>query len=49
MVQEVLSEGKVKPATTMRWESAMDSSGEVREGVAAFLAKRAPRWPWKRG
>ena len=49
MVHEVLTEGKVKPATTMRWESAMDSSGEVREGVAAFLAKRAPRWPWKRG
>jgi enoyl-CoA hydratase/carnithine racemase len=49
MVHEVLAEGKVKPATTMRWESAMDSSGEVREGVAAFLAKRTPRWPWRRG
>ena len=48
MVHEVVSEGRVKPATTIRWESAMDSSGEVREGVAAFLAKRAPRWPWRR-
>lgn len=49
MVHEVISEGRVKPATTMKWESAMDASGEVREGVAAFLAKRTPRWPWRRG
>lgn len=48
MVQEVLVDGRVKPATTLRWESAMDQSGEVREGVAAFLGKRAVRWPWKR-
>ena len=49
MVHEVVTDGKVKPATTLKWESAMDQSGEVREGVAAFLGKRAVRWPWKRG
>ena len=49
MVHEVVVDGKVKPATTLRWEGAMDQSGEVREGVAAFLGKRAVRWPWKRG
>ena len=48
MVHEVVTDGRVKPATTMKWESAMDQSGEVREGVAAFLGKRAVRWPWKR-
>ena len=49
MVHEVVVDGRVKPATTLKWESAMDASGEVREGVAAFLGKRAVRWPWKRG
>ena len=49
MVHEVITDGRVKPATTMKWEGAMDQSGEVREGVAAFLGKRAVRWPWKRG
>lgn len=48
MVQEVITDGRVKPATTMKWETAMDQSGEVREGVAAFLGKRAVRWPWRR-
>lgn len=48
MVQEVISDGRVKPATTLKWETAMDQSGEVREGVAAFLGKRAVRWPWRR-
>lgn len=49
MVDEVVREGRVKPATTLHFESEMDRSGEVREGVAAFLAKRAPRWPYRRG
>jgi enoyl-CoA hydratase/carnithine racemase len=49
MVEEVLRDGRVKPATTRHFEDEMDRSGEVREGVAAFLAKRAPRWPWRRG
>ena len=49
MVQEIMAEGRVKPATTLKWESTMDQSGEVREGVAAFLGRRAVRWPWKRG
>ena len=48
MIDEVVREGRVKPASTLHWETEMDRSGEVREGVAAFLAKRAPRWPWKR-
>lgn len=48
MVYEVMRDGRVKPATTRRWEDDMDRSGEVREGVAAFLTKRAPRWPWRR-
>ena len=48
MVQEVITDGRVKPATTLKWETAMDQSGEVREGVAAFLGKRAVRWPWRR-
>lgn len=48
MIDEVVREGRVKPKTTLHWETEMDKSGEVREGVAAFLAKRAPRWPWKR-
>jgi len=48
MIDEVVRDGKVKPKTTLHWETEMDKSGEVREGVAAFLAKRAVRWPWKR-
>lgn len=48
MVDEVVRDGRVKPATTRHFEDEMDRSGEVREGVAAFLAKRAPRWPWHR-
>jgi len=32
----------------LQWETEMDKSGEVREGVAAFLAKRPVRWPWRR-
>ena len=48
MIDEVVREGRVKPATTLMWETEMDKSGEVREGVAAFLAKRPVRWPWKR-
>jgi enoyl-CoA hydratase/carnithine racemase len=48
MIDEVVREGKVKPKTTLYWETEMDKSGEVREGVAAFLAKRPVRWPWKR-
>ena len=48
MVDEVVRDGKVKPKTTLHWETEMDKSGEVREGVAAFLAKRPVRWPWKR-
>ena len=48
MVDEVVRDGRVKPATTRHFEDEMDRSGEVREGVAAFLAKRAPRWPWRR-
>ena len=49
MIDEVVREGRVKPATTLHWETEMDRSGEVREGVAAFLGKRTVRWPWKRG
>lgn len=49
MVDEVMREGRVKPATTLHFESEMDRTGEVREGVAAFLGKRAPRWPYRRG
>jgi len=49
MVDEIIRDGRVKPATTRHWENEMDRSGEVREGVAAFLAKRAARWPWRRG
>ena len=48
MIDEVIRDGKVKPATTRYWEDEMNKSGEVREGVAAFLAKRPVRWPWKR-
>lgn len=48
MVDEVVQDGRVKPKTTLQWETEMDRSGEVREGVAAFLAKRPVRWPWKR-
>ena len=48
MIDEVVRDGRVKPATTLHWETEMDKSGEVREGVAAFLAKRPVRWPWKR-
>ena len=48
MVDEVVRDGKVKPATTLYWETEMDKSGEVREGVAAFLGKRPVRWPWNR-
>lgn len=48
MVREVEIDGKVKPSTTLHWETEMDRSGEVREGVAAFLGKRAVRWPWRR-
>ena len=48
MVEEVVRDGRVRPATTLHWESEMDRSGEVREGVAAFLAKRPPRWPFRR-
>lgn len=48
MVEEVLREGRVRPATTRYWEDEMDRSGEVREGVAAFLGKRPVRWPWRR-
>lgn len=48
MIDEVVRDGRVKPATTLFWETEMDKSGEVREGVAAFLAKRPVRWPWKR-
>ena len=48
MIDEVVRDGKVKPKTTLYWETEMDKSGEVREGVAAFLAKRPVRWPWKR-
>ncbi len=42
MVNEVLQDGRVKPKTTLHWETEMDKSGEVREGVAAYLAKRPP-------
>ena len=48
MIDEVVREGKVKPKTTLFWETEMDKSGEVREGVAAFLGKRSVRWPWNR-
>ena len=48
MIDEVVREGRVKPATTLHWETEMDRSGEVREGVATFLGKREVRWPWKR-
>ena len=48
MIDEVTRDGRVKPATTRHFEDEMDRSGEVREGVAAFLAKRPPRWPWRR-
>ena len=48
MIDEVVREGKVKPKTTLQWDTEMDKSGEVREGVAAFLAKRSVRWPWRR-
>jgi enoyl-CoA hydratase/carnithine racemase len=48
MIDEVVREGKVKPKTTLHWETEMDKSGEVREGVAAFLGKRPVRWPWRR-
>lgn len=48
MIDEVVRDGRVKPATTLQWETEMDKSGEVREGVGAFLAKRPVRWPWKR-
>lgn len=48
MIDEVMRDGRAKPSTTLQWETEMDKSGEVREGVAAFLAKRPVRWPWKR-
>jgi enoyl-CoA hydratase/carnithine racemase len=48
MIDEVVRDGKVKPKTTLHWETEMDKSGEVREGVAAFLGKRPVRWPWNR-
>jgi len=48
MVNEILSDGQVSPALNQKWASEVQRSGEDKEGVAAFLERRPPRFPYSR-
>lgn len=47
MVAAVLERGSVPSAMADAWNHEVAASGELTEGVAAFLERRAPTFPWR--
>lgn len=47
MVAAVLERGSVPSAMADAWNHEVVASGELTEGVAAFLERRAPAFPWR--
>lgn len=48
MVQDVISYGDVTPDVASKWAQEVERSGEDKEGVAAFLERRTPHFPYSR-
>ncbi|HEY8480271.1 MAG TPA: enoyl-CoA hydratase/isomerase family protein [Spirillospora sp.] len=48
-IVDVIAAGGPVEGTAARWLEKMAASGEAKEGVAAFLERRAPDFPWGRG
>ena len=48
MVNEILRDGDVSEALAAKWSDEVERSGEAKEGVNAFLERRAPRFPYTR-
>ncbi|GGQ10383.1 enoyl-CoA hydratase/carnithine racemase [Actinomadura coerulea] len=46
IVDAIVAAGPVEEKTR-RWLAEVAASGEVEEGIAAFLERRAPEFPWK--
>jgi len=47
MVDEVVLDGTVDPATAARWAATVAASGDRAEGIAAFLERRPPVFGWR--
>ncbi|MFI9722612.1 enoyl-CoA hydratase/isomerase family protein [Streptomyces sp. NPDC052396] len=45
--KEFTAEGPVREERVAHWAECARGSGEAREGVAAFLERRSPRFPWR--
>ena len=48
MVKEIIATGDVSSALTQNWSDVVERVGEDKEGVAAFLDKRSPNFPYRR-
>jgi enoyl-CoA hydratase/carnithine racemase len=47
MVDAVVSDGRVPPEVMDRWATEVATADDPREGVAAFLERRPPRFSWR--
>jgi enoyl-CoA hydratase/carnithine racemase len=46
MVSEVVTRGQVRPEVERMWSQVAAEAGDAAEGIAAFVAKRSPRFTW---
>ncbi len=46
MIDAIVADGSVPAGLRAHWERIAADSGELDEGVAAFVARRAPRFTW---
>lgn len=46
MVEAIVRDGSVSPELMARWQSEVDASPDLAEGIAAFAERRAPSFSW---
>ena len=49
MVADVLGDGSISDATIAKWDAVAADSPDAREGIEAFIEKRAPDFTWTPG
>ena len=48
MVKEIIATGDVSSELAQHWSDVVERVGEDKEGVASFLDKRPPNFPYRR-